>query len=259
MPESTTGHVPISWPELIAAMRRIYHQDARWAEEIAREIATLRPPIYAATGFAGPAVVVAARAIIDGPAACTPLLERLVPLVPRALTDFPGSVGDLELPAIFLLSFLNAARCCGYAPAEARDLEPRWLRELAARVSELAEHERHTLALAALAARLPRLVPTFAPDRTTDTGFTPHRTFGFSVPGFAHYLAAALERGASYLDVEPAWLDFVHRFPYKLGAGTLDWPDLLWAARAVLTHFEGVPEGEVAARLHRLVTAGGGA
>ena len=52
---------------------------------------------------------------------------------------------------------------------------------------------------------------------------------------------------------ELAWLDFVHQFPYKLAAETLNWPDLLWAARAVMTHFEGIEVGEVAAQLHRLV------
>src|SRR5262249_20099331 len=133
---SPNRNVPVSWPELITAKRQIYNQGAEWAEEMAEEIESLGPPLYGATGFAGPAVVVAARASIDGPATCVPLLDRLVPLIPRVLADFPdGSVDDLELPALYLLSFLNAARCCRRSSSESQlDLEPRWLPQLAERV-----------------------------------------------------------------------------------------------------------------------------
>jgi hypothetical protein len=115
------------------------------------------------------------------------------------------------------------------------------------------ERERHTLALAANAASLPRLVPAFTGTRTLPQSFVPGQMHGFNVPAFAVYLATAIEREASYQDVEPAWLDFVHRFPYKLDTGMLSWPALMWAARAVYATIGKLPEEEVALELHRLV------
>src|SRR5205085_1632733 len=129
-----------------------------------------------------------------------------------------------------------------------------WLAQLAERTRELTEPERHALALAACAAARPTLVPPLADLPNVDEPFVANRVFGFNVPAFAGYLATAIDRGGSYQEIEPAWLDFVHRFPYKLAARTLGWPALLWAARAVYATIGELPENEVAGELHRLVS-----
>jgi len=110
------------------------------------------------------------------------------------------------------------------------------------------------LAFAACAAARPTLMPRLADLPGLEAPFVPGRVFGFNVPGFAGDLASATEHGGTYQDIEPGWLDFVHSFPFKLDTRVLDWPALLFGARAVYATIGGLPEGEVALELHRLVT-----
>jgi hypothetical protein len=171
------------------------------------------------------------------------------------LTQLSPAVTEAgRVAAAYTLEYLNAARCCG-APvgAHSATAEQAWLPDLAALRSKLTEPERHTLAIAAAAAGLPDEAAQFA-GLGRRKEFSPNVTHAFDVPAFAVYIATAVEAGASYQDVEPAWLDFVHRFPYKLDTGMLKWPSLLWAARAVYAAIGKLDDDEVATELHRLVT-----
>ena len=160
-----------------------------------------------------------------------------------------------RLAAFYTLSYLNVARCCGASvPAQSEEIEGRWLRDLAKMRDSFSEPALHTLAFAACAARIPAIVPTLVGAKQGLPKFTSGETFGFNVPAFALALAAAIDEGAGYVDVEMAWLDFVHRFPIKLDTDMLDWPALLWAARAVYATIGGIPVSEVGDELHRLVT-----
>lgn len=80
--------------------------------------------------------------------------------------------------------------------------------------------------------------------------FTPDATFGFNVQAFTHYLAKAVEVGAPMAAVQAAWDEFLLAFPPKVAARTLDWPDLLSAARVFYATIGGRSVGEVAAALH---------
>lgn|SRR5262245_5872332 len=247
---------PVSWPEVVASMAPLYEGNLRSFDNLPDRLASSRPPQYAGGRLGGFAITIATLAVLRGSASVMPLLERIAPSLPRVIRELPDPLDkNAMLPALYTLSCLNVARSCGAAlPAEANGAEERWLPQLADRARDLTEPERHTLALAACAAALTTLVPRFADLPGLEGPIVPGRVFGFNVPGFAGYLAAAVEHGGTYQDVEPAWLDFVHRFPYKLDTRMLDFPALLFAARAVCATIGGLPEGEVALELHRLVT-----
>jgi hypothetical protein len=247
---------PVSWPEVIAKLGPVYENGLSFFDDLEQRIADARAPQYAAGVLGGFDVTVTALTVLRGCAATKGVFARVEPLLPRILDELGGRIDrSRAVPATYALSCLSVMRCCGalHLPG-IEQTEQRWLADLAARARELTEPERHTLALAACAAMHPTLVATFADVSASPQAFVPEQTFGFDVPGFAAYLAAGIDRAATYQDVEPAWLDFVHRFPYKLDTRMLGWPALLFAARAVYAAIGGLPVGEVAEELHRLVT-----
>jgi len=261
MPTSNSGSSPgragpVTWPEVVAKLGATYENGLGFFDDLAERIAAAKPPRYAAGVLGGFDVTVAALAVLRGCATSAKAFAIAESSIPRILAELRDPIErNSAVPAIHALSYLNTVRCCnGSLPADVADAEQRWLEQLASRSSELTEPERHTLALAACAAARPALVPRFADLRELPDAFIPEQTFGFDLPAFAGYLAAGIDRGATYQDVEPAWLDFVHRFPYKLDTRSLGWPALLFAARAVYATIGGLPEGEVADELHRLVT-----
>jgi hypothetical protein len=237
-------------------MAPLYEANLGSFDNLPHRLASSSPPQYAGGRLGGFAITIATLAVLRGPASVMPLLERIAPSLPGVIRELPDPLDrNALLPALYTLSCLNVARCCGaLLPAEANGVEETWLPQLAGRANDLTEPERHTLAFAACSTGFTRLVPRFADLPGFEEPFVPGRVFGFNVPGFAGYLASAIEHSGTYQDVEPAWLDFVHRFPYKLDTRMLDFPALLLAARAVYATIGGLPESEVALELHRLVT-----
>ena len=251
----TVSAGPVYWPDVVATIAPMFDDCEDFYDDVPGQLAASKPPDYAGGWLSGCNIAAAARAVLRGPSSALPLLQLAMPGLPHVIDELPVLDKDASLPAYFTLCFVNIARCCGApCPPQAAGVELAWLPQLAQRAAQLNEVERHTLALATCAAGLAGLAGTFTQVVGLPTGFTPGQTQGFDVPAFAGYIAAALQHGASYQDVEPAWLDFVHRFPYKLDTRMLGWPALLWAARAVYTAVGGLPEGEVAMELHRQVT-----
>jgi hypothetical protein len=251
-----TAAGPVTWPEVVERIAPLFAKGPGFFATLPDRLASSAPPRYAGAELGGFDIKVAALAILRGPAAAAPLFELASPALPRIIAEIGDTVDrNRAVPAVFTLSYGNVLRCCGAPfPPEEDEAEQKWLPLLAGRARELTEPERHTMAFAACAAARPTLVPAFVDLPGLEEPFVPHRVFGFNVPGFAGYLASAIEHGGSYQDVEPAWLDFVHRFPYKLDTRMLDFPALLFAARAVYATIGGLSESEVALELHRLVT-----
>jgi hypothetical protein len=246
---------PVTWPDVIAKLAPLHEDGLDFFDDLPENIQSARPPRWAGDELSGFDASVAALAVLRGPASVIPQLRRIEPLIPHIVEQLGDTLdADRVLGALTTLRYLNIVRCCGAPVAtEGRDAESRWIPQLTEARSALGEYERHSLALAACAASLTPVVGLVANTRVPQT-FVPGKSFGFDVPGFIGYLAAAIDHGASYQDVDLAWLDFVHRFPYKLDTNVLDWPTLLYAARAVYATIGGLPEGEVADELHRLVT-----
>lgn len=255
-PPNAPSHGPVNWPALIADLRPLYESAVESFDDLPDELLAAKPPNYAGGELGGFDSSVAALALLSGPKAASPLLALPLPHLPRIISQLTDDAlrGSGKLPALYTLSYLDVARCCGVElPGDATSLEERWLPLLATVKAKFSDREVHTLALAACAGGTTTLAREFADLPASKTPFAPGESFGFNVPAFVDYLALALDGGHPYEDVEPAWLDFVHNFPYKLDTQVLGWPALMWAARAVYSAIGGLPEGEVADELHRLI------
>lgn len=247
---------PTSWPELIAEHVPLYREGLETFDDLPQDLATSKPPRYAGGRLGGFHSDLTGLAVMGGPDEAAKALAPIESSLAHVIAEIGGTL-ERRAPraALFTLSTLNVARCVGTpVPREAADVEQQWLPQMKPWADKAGEPEQHTLALAACAASLPALVAGFASLPALPARFAPGETHGFNVPAFAGYIAAAIVHGGSYQDVEPAWLDFVHRFPFKLNTEMLSWPALMWAARAVYATIGELPENEVALELHRLVT-----
>lgn len=244
-----------SWTALLDEATKEEVENLEIFDNLAERIRAVRAPGTGGAKLAAADRAVAAVTVLAGRTSATPLLDQVAPVLSDVIQELMPVPGRKQLLAAYwTLSYLNAARCAAAAvPDAATDAERDWLPVLASMGDEFSELERHTLALAACACGHVAIVTSIVDARALPA-FTPSETFGFNVQGFALYLAAAIEQRASYEDIEMAWLDFVHCFPIKLDTETLDWPALLWAARAVYSTIGGIPVAEVGDELHTLVT-----
>lgn len=80
--------------------------------------------------------------------------------------------------------------------------------------------------------------------------FVAGATFQFNMQGLVRHLAAAIETGASFEDVRPAWEDLLHSYSYLRSARSIDEGVLLWIGRIVFHRIAGRPLGEVAQAIH---------
>lgn len=254
MSKSRTPH-PVDWPTLVEKYGPEYEEELVVFDDLVEELSEEASPESAGGALGGFEDACSALAILRGPAIARPVIERIAPAVPRVVVGLsPAPRESGRLAAIYTLAYLNAARCCGVSVGrESESAERLWLPQLAGFRAKLTEEECHTLAIASAAAGLAQAAIDLAGLPRVDA-FAPGVTHAFNVPAFAGYVASAVESGASYDDVEPAWLDFVHRFPYKLATGMLKWPALLWAARAVYATIGRLADDEVATEVHRLVS-----
>ena len=222
---------PTNWSELLAsdvvARRR---GDVRSAAQLVPRMAQLGSPVLA-VGSVAPELC--AVAVADGPGAVRPVLEALRAVLERALARAHPDASD-PLPALGLLGVLAVAEGGGLEGLAPEAVRPGALLGAAARGrTGLSEQELHRAAFAAVGCGEGALVPALLGHPREGGDFTPGRTFGFNAVGFLEYLAHAQEVGAPEEAVRPGLEAFVAAFPRKLGAGTLEWTDLLWAARAV--------------------------
>ncbi|HZH03422.1 MAG TPA: hypothetical protein VEY30_06530, partial [Myxococcaceae bacterium] len=170
-------------------------------------------------------------AIVDGPGAVVPTLNDLKATLESAAQE--SRPGPDVLPFLpDFLGYLNAADCCGVLSKPLGGANAKgWLEAVAKRAGEMEERDVHAAAFAALGSGLPALVARLLRIKLPSR-FEPGERFGFNSVGFLEYVATAQQKGAGARDLVPAFEDLVASFPRKLGAGTLNWPDLMWAARA---------------------------
>lgn len=247
--------VPVSWQELIVASLDSLPELLERVRGVPQEAAEIEPPWLVADVFGGPSIVLSQAAVVLGPEACAPFLSLLAPFLPQALSEIGDTIDDeTAKPALYLLAYVNVARCCGALAPGDGEVERRWLPPIAQLADTLSERDRFSLAFGAVAAGLPALVPDFIGGGPLPRSIEPGKSFGFNVPGFVRYLAAAETTGGTAADVLPAWTEFLDNFPRKLASNALEWFDLMWAARAFHARIEGEPDETVAEWLHRAVT-----
>lgn len=174
--------------------------------------------------------------------------------LPRLLDrgDEPATAAPSS--AVAVLSYAGIMRCVGVnLPANGADVESRWLRVVAQRPDLLNEPDLRTAALAAVAVGEPELVPEFTGGGALVARNTTRRIAGPNLPGFARHLAEVIEGGGGREAVEDPWRSFLQGFPLTLAEEGCRWIDLVWAAMAIMVHFEQRPASDVGTWLPRLV------
>ena len=253
---SESSAVPASWSELIA---KIISKRDRSFLSLEKDAAQLRTTDaeWLAVDLDAPARSLARLSVALGPAACASAFALFDSSLQAAIKALAArSFSDEWLGALAVLQYINSARCAGVAvPESARSAEAKWLPELVPYLGRMSEKESYKVALAALSLGAFELVPTFLGGGPLPASIEPGQKFQFNVEKFIRYMAAAAVRGAKVDEVSPAFREFVLTFPFKLGAESLDWSDLLYAARAYYVHFERRPVETVAQTLHELVTS----
>lgn len=248
--------IPVTWSALLADDLDLLREDLEAIEEVPAEIEVVRPPWLRSGRFSSPALSLAHAAVVLGAEACRPGIEILLPLLPVALRDFENGIDNTNRgSAQHLLSFFNTTACCGIdLPVTAEGAAHEWPSLLAQFAHLVSDTERQTLALAAIINGHGELIPSIIGSGALDQQFVPGVTFDFNVQGFIRYLAVAYRDRVAFADVEPAWLNFVHRFPHKRAARTVEWCDLLYVARIVDTLHPERTDETTADKLHELVS-----
>jgi hypothetical protein len=241
--------VPLTWPELIGLHSRYVDETLAM---VPRVVGDMRGEDRS-VGLHPLAVNLARCVVVAGLDRCRSSIQMAGAALEAVISDFAeGITGSNAFLAAGVLNFANLLRCSGErVPAEVD--EPAWLAAIVPHKKMLEEKRQHSLALASLAAGETELVPKFIGGGKLPKTFKPGETFQFNVQGFARYMAVAIEHGAAAEDVGPAWGEFVQVFPRKLATNTLDWPDLFYATRAFLVHFEKRDASEVAQDLYDYV------
>jgi len=166
----------------------------------------------------------------------------------------PVPTGEDARYAVTVLSMVNALRCGGLRQDRVTEddaREQRWLAAVDPAAQSGVRRGRDHAAIAAAGAGFPEVAIAAAAEGPEH--YDPTAIFGCDLSPFAAHLAAAQQAGTGRDGVEPAWQSFLRTFPGSEAAHTVQWLDLLWAARAVYAVLGNTPVGEVGVRLHEEV------
>ena len=254
-----------TWPELLQASQEQVTLGLQLIQGVPAQVEAVAPPSLVAGSFVAPAETLAMATVVAGPEACAEAIHALVPLVPRVLEEFaPGVNATNRVEAIHLLAFFNTAQCSGAQLSPVRGALPRavfaaertWPGELAGHLAELSERQRERVAYAALAVGEIELVPALLGGEPLPEAFVPESEVDPRPGPFLRYLATAVRDIAPREEVEPVWLAMAESFPEQVAAGTMDWAELIYAARIYLTRFRGDSLSTVTNSMHKLVSSG---
>jgi hypothetical protein len=256
MPQSNSEQsIPVTWSELVPDSQPSATHTLTAVKDLHESMASTAAGRLISDEFLGLANALARVAIILGPSEALSAVSLFNRFLGSAIEELSPEVKKGHVvSAISMLNYAVVAACCASdLPEQATTLEAVWLPQIAKYKHDLTESESKYMAFAALASGALDLVPTFIGGGALPQRFRPGETFQFNTQGFVRYIAVAMLSGTKVEDIEPAWRDFLDCFPRKLASETLDWVDLMWAARTMMEHFEHQPVTVVAENLHRLV------
>lgn len=184
--------------------------------------------------------------------------ERISEIGPRVAALIEPAIAarrakrSKEIVVLGVANLANLLACCGYRDETAPFGE--WLSEVetSSRDESTADHwDRGFAALALNRVKLYRALAGVDPDQPLQ--WAPSAGFGGNMQGFLRHLGAAVETGAPFAAIEPAWRDFVanlnrHEQVRQIGRETP-----FWIARVVHHRIGGAPLGSVAQWLHEQV------
>lgn len=196
--------------------------------------------------FSGSAFRNLYRAVVShGPSYAEPYATQVAELMPMLVANRREEKSVLDLT---LASVANLLACCGHSDETRPAAE--WLWEIEAdRNSEPSMYwERASAALALDVKPLYRALAGHEPDQPLP--FAPGARFGGNLQGFLAHLGGAVETGADFEAIRPAWDEFLGNLERHHEANELGMDSLFWIARVVGHRIVGQPLGTIAQWFH---------
>lgn len=226
--------------------------DRGWADavqELKRAAASPKTTYGTLVGYANKLLMAAVVRPEDVRAKLPALASALDRVVARAATEM---VGQKIAPAfIRVLDLGNALACSGCPIADAtNDVFRDWLARMELTRDAPAMDANWSAGFAALVLdEQPTYRRLAARAGGATLPFTAGETFGFNVQALLGHLAAAVETGASLMDVTPAWHELLGNYDVLYDGSSIRPSTLLWIARVVHHRIGGSPLGDVGQRL----------
>jgi hypothetical protein len=248
--------VPNNWSQLRVAERARLDDTLRELDVgagLVSRVLDRKVPVLA-RAFQGSVDHLARAFVIGGRDVARDAVHLSKDALPRVLAHGDEPPHAAPASSIHVLSYVALLRCLDLAvPDTARDLESRWLTIVAARPDLVDESGVRTAALACVAAGQIDLTPRFAGGGGLAPRKTSRHVAGPNILGLARHLAEVIKGGGGYEAVEEPWSNFLKMFPLTLASDGCRWVDLVWAAIAMMVHFEKRPVSEVGIWLPQLV------
>jgi hypothetical protein len=219
------------------------------AQESWESLIDAAPPLVPADVLCGASVLLAELVAARGVAAARSPLQFLLPRLPDAYRGVRAAANGSETVE-GALWFDNLVETSGFHAERAP--HAKWLDAMQRHAKALERLQRHSFAFLSLAYGEYDRIPVFL-GAPLPNQVTPGASFEFDYPSMLLYFGAACRDHAAFDAVEPAWLDFLQSFPYRLGAEAVEWPHLFCMGRAVYHHIQGMPVGEVARETHKQI------
>jgi hypothetical protein len=186
-----------------------------------------------------------------GPIRIAEVAPRVVPLVKQAIAVRSGEENK-SIAELGVANLANLFACCGY-PDETTPTSD-WLSEIRTYPHDEDTSFHWNKAFAALAVDQQKLYLALAGyDPTEPLTMTPSARFGGNLQGLLRHFAGAVEHGADFAAVEPAWRDFVANLNRHEDTRQIDRATPFWIARVVHHRIGGAPLGSVAQWLHEQI------
>ena len=183
--------------------------------------------------------------IARGPGYAEPYATQAAELMPMLMANRREEKSAIDLE---LASMANLLACCGHSDETLPAADWIWEIEVDRNNHPSMYWERASAALALDVKPLYRALAGHEPDQPLP--FAPGARFGGNLQGFLAHLGGAVETGAPFEAVRPAWDEFLDNLDRHHEANEMGKDSLFWIARVVGHCIAGQPLGTVAQWFH---------
>lgn len=245
--------VAASWTGFVEGRFKSLDAALNFSRSTAVDKGKAAPPLVPADDLRGFSMLLAQLVAARGVRATQPHFEFFMPLASGAAESVTTDQDADYVTVDGVVWFINLTETTGLAPVGAfDDAVESWLAALAPLAASFDRPDRLSLAFSALAFEIDDAVPRIMGE-PLPANAPPGVAFQFDYPSLLGYLAAACRDRAGFDAVQPAWLDFLESFPYKIAAKSVEWPVLFSVARVVYHRIQGLPVADVARTTHQQI------
>lgn len=245
--------IPTTWTELMETRSEHLNAALDRLPRTAKRFTKTAAPLVPADALRGVAMLLSGVAALRGVTAAKQHADLFLPHLPAAVESVTTENEADYVTVDGVVWFVNLSETAGFTRPDAYTPAVRnWIDALATPAASFERPNRHSLAFSALAFEDDARVPDFLGEPIAPNA-PPGATFQFDYPSLIAYIAAACRDRATPEAVQPAWLDFLQSFPYKLATEAVEWPVLFTAGRIVYHRIGGLPVENVAREVHKQI------